>query len=129
MRRSSNAACYGTTPCLTSRGPTRKTSYCPIKTKTRRCLPYPKLSPEHLMKKILILGAGGQLGSLLVAAAPAHVQLSAANSAEIDISNAEQVRLKIAAIQPDVVINAAAYTEVDKAEAEPGTSKAWAVNQ
>jgi dTDP-4-dehydrorhamnose reductase len=76
--------------------------------------------------KILILGAGGQLGALLVAGAPAHVLVFAASSSDINICNAEQLSQKIAALAPDVIINAAAYTQVDKAEAEP--AMAWAVN-
>jgi dTDP-4-dehydrorhamnose reductase len=76
--------------------------------------------------KILILGAGGQLGTLIVAGAPAHAQVYAANSAEINICDAEQLNMKIANIAPDVIINAAAYTQVDKAEAE--SAQAWAVN-
>ena len=74
--------------------------------------------------KILILGAGGQLGSLLVARAPSHVQLFAASSADINITNAGQLAKKIADVAPDVIINAAAYTQVDKAEAEPDIANA-----
>lgn len=76
--------------------------------------------------KILVLGAGGQLGTLLVASAPAHVQVFPAASADTDIRDAGQLRKKVAAIVPDVIINAAAYTQVDKAEAE--SAQAWAVN-
>lgn len=77
--------------------------------------------------KILILGAGGQLGTLLVASAPASMQIVAARSAEVDIRDASQLSKKIADVVPDVIINAAAYTQVDKAEAE--SAEAWAVNQ
>ena len=76
--------------------------------------------------KILILGADGQLGNLLAAGAPAHAQVFAASATDINICNAEQLAQKIAEFAPDVIINAAAYTQVDKAEAEPAI--AWAVN-
>ncbi len=76
--------------------------------------------------KILILGAGGQLGNLLVAGAPTHVQVFAASSADINICDADLLSKKVTAIAPDVIINAAAYTQVDKAEAE--SAQAWAVN-
>lgn len=76
--------------------------------------------------KTLILGAGGQLGTLLASQAPAHVQVVAATASDIDICDADQLRRKVQDIAPDVIINAAAYTQVDKAEAE--AARAWAVN-
>lgn len=76
--------------------------------------------------KILILGAGGQLGNLLAKGAPPHLQVFAASSSEIDIREPDQLSKKITDMVPDVIINAAAYTQVDKAEAE--SAHAWAVN-
>ena len=77
--------------------------------------------------KILISGAKGQVGTELVIEATkrAH-QVYAYGSKELDISNIEQVRNTLQKIQPDVIINAAAYTAVDKAETEE--SLAYAVN-
>ncbi len=54
------------------------------------------------------------------------MKVFAASSAEIDIRNPEQLKQQIATIAPDVIINSAAYTQVDKAESE--TEPAWAVN-
>jgi dTDP-4-dehydrorhamnose reductase len=76
--------------------------------------------------KILILGAGGQLGTLLARGAPAHVQVFAANSTEVNICDVDQLGKQIEDISPDVIINAAAYTKVDQAETE--FAEAWAVN-
>jgi dTDP-4-dehydrorhamnose reductase len=76
--------------------------------------------------KIAILGASGQLGSLLCKSAPAHAEVSAYGSRELDIRDAEAVAATLRKANPDVVINAAAYTQVDKAEAEP--ERAFAVN-
>lgn len=77
--------------------------------------------------KILLTGAGGQLGLLLQQQAPAGVQLIALTSQALDITDVAKVQQAINQHQPDVIINAAAYTQVDKAESEP--EKAWAVNQ
>ena len=68
--------------------------------------------------KVLVAGSGGQLGRALAASAPAGVTLIAPPEAEFDIGNAEQVAAVVAAAQPDLLVNAAAWTAVDKAEAE-----------
>lgn len=68
--------------------------------------------------KVLITGAGGQLGQALQARFPAGVDIVAATSSDLDIANADAVRAHVAAIAPGLVINAAAYTAVDKAEGD-----------
>jgi dTDP-4-dehydrorhamnose reductase len=69
--------------------------------------------------KALVTGAAGQVGQALLRAAPADVELAALARSELDISDAAAVRSAVAAIAPDVILNAAAYTAVDRAEAEP----------
>ncbi|GAB4294453.1 MAG: dTDP-4-dehydrorhamnose reductase [Thiohalomonadaceae bacterium] len=76
--------------------------------------------------KVLVCGAGGQLGRMLCATAPGHVQLAARNSAQLDVSDLTEVAREVAALRPAVIINAAAYTAVDRAEQEP--EHAHAVN-
>jgi len=78
--------------------------------------------------KLLITGAHGQVGSELVAQAT-HIghDVYAYGSKELDITHLDQVSECFAKVQPDVVINAAAYTAVDKAETEQ--SLAYAVNE
>ena len=66
----------------------------------------------------LIAGAGGQLGRALQACAPAGVTVIAPPEAEFDITDAATVARVIAASRADIVFNAAAYTAVDKAEAD-----------
>ena len=66
----------------------------------------------------LIAGAGGQLGRALQACAPAGVTVIAPPEAEFDITDAVTVARVIAASRADIVFNAAAYTAVDKAEAD-----------
>src|SRR5690349_16505566 len=69
--------------------------------------------------KALILGAGGQAGRALAAAAPADATVVALDRVGCDVGDPEQVRAAIADARPDLVFNAAAYTAVDRAESEP----------
>jgi dTDP-4-dehydrorhamnose reductase len=66
--------------------------------------------------KALVTGAGGQLGRALVAALPTAVTLEVRPHALLDVADAAAVGRVFAAVGPDVVINAAAFTGVDAAE-------------
>ena len=68
--------------------------------------------------KVLITGAGGQLASALAKLKPAGTETLLLRHAELDVGNREAVLRRIAAERPAVIINAAAYTAVDKAESE-----------
>ena len=68
--------------------------------------------------KVLITGAGGQLGRALQRTAPAGAQIVALGRDGLDIGDAAAVAGLVAAHAPDLVINAAAYTAVDRAESE-----------
>lgn len=77
---------------------------------------------------VLILGAKGMLGSMLVKAfSDSENQVSAWDFEDCDITNAEETKEKIIALHPEVIINAAAYTNVD--EAEEKKELAFSVNQ
>lgn len=76
--------------------------------------------------KILIIGAQGMLGSML-ARIFADKNPTLWDRAEIDITNGEEVTQKISALAPRVIINAAAYTNVDGAETE--RNDAFEVNE
>ena len=69
--------------------------------------------------KVLVTGAGGQVGRMLRATCPGNVDLIACTHAELDVGDPEAVRRQLAVARPDAIINAAAYTAVDKAESEP----------
>lgn len=75
-------------------------------------------------RRVLLAGAGGQLGRALVASTPAAIELIACPRSQLDITDAGQVEARLAALAPHVVINAAAYTAVDRAEAEPAQAEA-----
>ena len=69
-------------------------------------------------KKVLITGASGQLGYELQRTAPDSVELIAASRADLDISDVSAVKAFVEKHKPVAIINAAAYTAVDKAESD-----------
>lgn len=76
---------------------------------------------------ILLVGAQGQLGWELQRTAPAGLTLHALDRAALDITDAAAVQACVEALRPGLIINAAAYTAVDRAEQEPAL--AYAVNR
>jgi len=73
--------------------------------------------------KVLVTGAGGQVGQALIATAPEGLQLIACSRAELDITNDRAVLDRLRADVPQVVVNTAAYTAVDRAESEPDLAR------
>jgi dTDP-4-dehydrorhamnose reductase len=69
--------------------------------------------------KILLLGASGQLGWELQRTCPEDVNLISCDFPGVDFCSQDSISQCIQAAQPDVIINAAGYTAVDKAEQEP----------
>jgi len=78
--------------------------------------------------KILLTGAAGQLGQALRQQVPAEVELIATCRSggngllALDLAETEAYRAAIRDHRPDLVLNAGAYTAVDKAESEHGRS-------
>ena len=74
--------------------------------------------------KVLITGAKGQLGTALVSRAPVGYEVSAIDLADLDLTDRKALIDAIVAFAPDVIVNAAAYTAVDKAESEEQIARA-----
>ena len=72
-------------------------------------------------KRVLVTGKNGQLGQSLKRFSEAHSQFSFdfVGREELDLSNSESIEHYFSNNSYDVIINCAAYTEVDKAESEP----------
>jgi dTDP-4-dehydrorhamnose reductase len=72
------------------------------------------------MKKILVTGATGQLGCELKELAPeySHFEWVFADREQLDLSRLDTLPFLLNGIQPQIIINCAAYTAVDKAEVE-----------
>ncbi len=75
---------------------------------------------------ILLLGKTGQLGRELCRALAPLGPISALGREDLDLGTPERIRDGIRKIRPALIVNAAAYTAVDRAEDEPDL--AWAVN-
>ena len=77
--------------------------------------------------RVLITGAGGQLGQALLALPPrADTEWLPFTRAQLDITDRQTVQRLVAKYRPDVIINTAAYTGVDKAETD--SEQAFTVN-
>jgi dTDP-4-dehydrorhamnose reductase len=70
-------------------------------------------------KTILLLGCNGQLGFASQRILPALGTVVARDYPDIDFADADGLRALVRQVRPDVIVNAAAYTAVDKAESEP----------
>ncbi len=74
--------------------------------------------------RVLLTGRHGQLGRALLAGPPAGIEVIATGRDELDLADAAACRAAVARHRPDWVLNAGAYTAVDRAEAEPELAEA-----
>ncbi len=74
--------------------------------------------------KILVTGCNGQVGWELARTLLPLGEVVAANRQQLDLADPDRLRAGIRRIAPDVIVNAAAYTAVDKAEQEPELAQA-----
>ncbi|MCB6184761.1 dTDP-4-dehydrorhamnose reductase [Leeia sp. TBRC 13508] len=72
--------------------------------------------------KLLILGANGQVGFELKRAMALHGVVTVADRARADFTQPDALANYVVSVSPDVIINAAAYTAVDKAESDVETA-------
>ena len=76
--------------------------------------------------RVLVTGADGQVGRALLKSFAGSAEVIACNRNSLDLANADQIREKVREVAPDIIINAGAYTAVDRAESE--RELAFAVN-
>ncbi|XUU61087.1 dTDP-4-dehydrorhamnose reductase [Erythrobacter sp. HA6-11] len=69
--------------------------------------------------KALLTGGTGQLGKALLQSVPDGWSVTAPDRSQLDLADAASIRATVLSVQPDWVINAGAFTAVDKAESEP----------
>ena len=74
--------------------------------------------------RVLITGANGQLGGALQRNAPLWADLNAIDVEDVDLTDAAMLTARLVVEAPDVIINAAAYTAVDKAEGDEAMARA-----
>jgi dTDP-4-dehydrorhamnose reductase len=74
--------------------------------------------------KILLTGATGQVGSELLSALSNSGELVVPDRAKLDLANRDAIVAAVRAIKPGLIVNPAAYTAVDRAEAEPDAAMA-----
>ncbi len=83
--------------------------------------------PSSHLPRILITGGSGQVGHYLKAQLEGCAELSVPDSSALNIADRRSVRQTVETFRPDYIINAAAYTAVDKAESD--AERAFAVNR
>lgn len=76
------------------------------------------------MAKFLITGAKGQVGHCLTQQLTGNAEILAVDRDELDITDQSAVKKIVETFKPDVIINAAAHTAVDRAESEVELSEA-----
>ena len=73
---------------------------------------------------ILLTGAAGQLGFELARLLTAHGEVEALDRAALDLADADAVAAAVRRVRPQIIVNAAGYTAVDRAESEPALADA-----
>jgi dTDP-4-dehydrorhamnose reductase len=77
-------------------------------------------------RRIVVVGAGGRLGAALLREYGRDYQVVGLNRAQLDLADAPQMRKALAELEFDLLINAAAQTQVDRCETHP--DGAFAIN-
>jgi dTDP-4-dehydrorhamnose reductase len=85
---------------------------------------YKELHGRRMTIRILLLGSEGNVGWELQRALAPLGELTARSRMQCDLLDAEALRRTIESTRPDVIVNAAAYTAVDKAEQDAATAEA-----
>jgi dTDP-4-dehydrorhamnose reductase len=82
---------------------------------------------RHNVMKVVIIGKSGQLANELVAELPEGAEYLSLGRNDVDITSYSELSTRVQQFKPNVIINASAYTAVDKAESD--TDAAFALNE
>jgi dTDP-4-dehydrorhamnose reductase len=82
------------------------------------------MSKERPKLKILLTGKTGQVGRELAPILDRMGELTALDRRQLDLSKPEEIRRVIGSAGPDLIVNAAAYTAVDRAESDQAAARA-----
>lgn len=74
--------------------------------------------------RVMVTGANGQVGEAVARLARPHAEVAAHDRASLDLEKPDDIRWCVRDARPDVIVNAAAYTAVDRAEAEEERARA-----
>lgn len=74
--------------------------------------------------RVLVTGANGQLGGALQHTAPAWADVNAIDVEDVDLTDSAMLTARLVVEAPDLIINAAAYTAVDRAESDEDRARA-----
>ena len=85
-----------------------------------------KTRDQIMTDSILLIGKNGQVGTELLALLPRVGNLTAFDRQQFDLNDSELIRRAVRQVRPGIIVNAAAYTAVDRAEGE--SEVAYAVN-
>jgi dTDP-4-dehydrorhamnose reductase len=76
------------------------------------------------MIRVLVTGAGGQVGAEIVRALDGRAEVIAHERSTLDLARADQIVARVRQARPAVIVNAGAYTGVDRAESEEDLARA-----
>jgi len=82
------------------------------------------MSKERPKPKVLLTGKTGQVGRELAHLLGRMGELTALDRAQLDLGKPDEIRRVIRGALPDVIVNAAAYTAVDRAESDEAAARA-----
>ena len=76
------------------------------------------------MSRVLVTGCGGQVGAEVARELGANHEVIALDRAALDLADTARIVARVRAARPDVIVNAAAYTAVDRAESDAVAARA-----
>jgi dTDP-4-dehydrorhamnose reductase len=74
--------------------------------------------------RALVTGAGGQVGAQVARILEGRAEVAAFDRSQLDLADAAGLAARIREVRPQLIVNAAAYTAVDRAESDEGTAHA-----